>query len=314
MRQAARVLGVLLMFAVLSVAGGFLNHFFANQAMLPEALARPFIEDVRDTMERWAYETNRDLDQRNRAMRESNEALRPGANETGFAPVLAGAAFDRRTDTYTKRFFVPGLSRAELQDLYQEVLVPNMKYALSREACAPMKQAFDEGIRMVFVYQGRDGAELFRVTLDKTTCAKNPPISRTELQDSLERSARYINANTGRINAVNRRKFASDMDIELVGAIFRDTVFAYAYRFYDLENVPVFSNEELAAIQNEMAAVSCTAWPAYLDAGYAIAEIYLDSNNEDLGAVFINEEICRPYRAAAAELGNEFRSRYLNAR
>lgn len=238
----------------------------------------------------------------------------PGVNDTGFAPVLTGASFDRRTDTYTKRFFVPNLSRAELYDLYQEVLVPNMRYALAREGCAPMKQAFDVGIQMVFVYQGRDGGELFRVTLDQATCAKNPPVSRAELRDSLERSARYINSNIGRVNAASRRKFASDMDMGLVGVIFKDTVFAYTYKFFDLENVPVFSNEELAAIQNEMATVSCAAWPAYLDAGYAIAEIYLDRNNVDLGAVFINEEICRPYRAAVEALGNEFRSKVLNTR
>lgn len=74
MNTTRRILAVLLTLAVLNVAGNFLNQFLASHPLLPEAHARPFIEDVRDIMERWANETNHDLDRRNRAMRESNEA------------------------------------------------------------------------------------------------------------------------------------------------------------------------------------------------------------------------------------------------
>ncbi len=311
MRQAARVLGVLLMLAVANDAGGFLNQFFSNQAMLPEAFARPFIEDVRDMMERWAYEENQALDRTNSAIVDMTGVFAPGIGEAGLAPVLAGVFFDRQTDTYTRRFVYPNLSRVEFYELYQERLALNAHYTTARQICGAMKYAFDEGVRMVHVYQGRNGEEIFRVTLDQSTCARNPLISRTELQGSLERSTRYINANLGRVNAVNSSMLGPGMGVELVGVVFKESVWAYAFRLYDLENASVFSNETLAALQHEVALSTCLVWQVYLEAGYAVGEIYLDRNDVDLGAVLINEQVCRPYWAAAAQIQTDAKSRLM---
>ena len=259
--------------------------------------AQPTIEQVRAHFELVAQKVNSKVQEASAKLRHLKEQIEPDATQLGDYWVITGAFFDRETDTLQYTYIHPSVTAEESRLLNQEIVYWHSKHNLAQIMCGRYRPVFEPGARISYVYLGRDGLEMFRVVLDKAACGARPLVSRADLQASLERSATFVNANLGRINTVLRQHSLTDPTIDLAGAWFKDNTFVYVYRDTGPGNDIPLTQDEIRMTRDAGATPRCRRWEAYLEAGFATVDLYVDARNREFGAVVYDEPFCRPHLA-----------------
>ena len=211
--------------------------------------------------------------------------------------IMTGVHFDRATDTLQFLYTYPTVGKEDFYLLTQEIPYWHAKHGLTPAMCGQYEPVFDVGAQLLYVYYGNDGQELFRIPINKTICETYPLISRAELQASLERSANFVNANLGRINALMRRLPGTDPEIALVGASFESNTFSYIYRGTGPGSDIPLTRDEINMLRDASATQRCMLWDAYLESGFTVADVYVDGRNRALGTMVFDEQYCRPHLA-----------------